>query len=198
MANPSGKAAAGRLKKRQQGVTLIEVLVASAILLIGVLALLSVQTRAVSGVREAEGESAVSLIVQNLSAGMAANPVLTAAGNSLPGKSFRHYYGSGRAAACRGDYAARMDKTQLAAAQLCRFQNSLAAALPESTVYYAVCRDTSGNEPTLNGGTFNPRCNNRAGMTAIKVAWLPGSDAEGGLRSADGQTYYTFQIRMAE
>ena len=44
----------GRLKTKQSGMTLIEVLVAMFVLALGVLALLAVQLRAVSGVREAE------------------------------------------------------------------------------------------------------------------------------------------------
>ena len=49
----------GRLKTKQSGMTLIEVLVAMFVLALGVLALLAVQLRAVSGVREAESQTIV-------------------------------------------------------------------------------------------------------------------------------------------
>ena len=52
----------GRLKTKQSGMTLIEVLVAMFVLALGVLALLAVQLRAVSGVREAESQTIVSQI----------------------------------------------------------------------------------------------------------------------------------------
>ena len=57
--------------------TLIEVLVAMFVLALGVLALLAVQLRAVSGVREAESQTIVSQIAQNLIEGMVINPTLS-------------------------------------------------------------------------------------------------------------------------
>ena len=67
----------GRLKTKQSGMTLIEVLVAMFVLALGVLALLAVQLRAVSGVREAESQTIVSQIAQNLIEGMVINPTLS-------------------------------------------------------------------------------------------------------------------------
>ena len=49
-----------RLKNPQSGMTLIEVLVAMFVLTIGILALLSVQLRTVTSVREAETQTIVS------------------------------------------------------------------------------------------------------------------------------------------
>ncbi|QEY24353.1 type IV pilus modification protein PilV [Neisseria animalis] len=204
MMNIKGKATVCRLQNGQQGVTLIEVLVSVFVLTVGILALLSVHLRAVSGVREAEGQSAVSLVAQNLLEGMAANPVLMAENaDGLQAKSYRHYYRSGQAAACAADYSAVMTATELAAVQLCRFQNDLAAVLPETAVYYAVCKDSSGNAPTVVNGRFNPRCNNRGEMTVIKTAWLADLETEnaetaGSLTHSGDSAVYTFQVRLAE
>ena len=59
-----------RLKNPQSGMALIEVLVAMLVLTIGILALLSVQLRTVASVREAETQTIVSQITQNLMEGM--------------------------------------------------------------------------------------------------------------------------------
>ena len=61
-------------KPYQSGMTLIEVLVAMFVLAIGVLALLAIQLRTVSSVREAEGQTIVSQLTQNLVEGMLINP----------------------------------------------------------------------------------------------------------------------------
>ena len=63
-------------KPNQAGMTLIEVLVAMFVLAIGVLALLAIQLRTVSSVREAEGQTIVSQLTQNLVEGMLINPRL--------------------------------------------------------------------------------------------------------------------------
>lgn len=75
----------GRLKtsstsftpKLQSGMTLIEVLIAMFVLAIGVLALLAVQLRTVSSVRESENQTTVAQITQNLIEGMLINPTLS-------------------------------------------------------------------------------------------------------------------------
>ncbi|CKL10661.1 type IV pilus biogenesis protein PilI [Neisseria meningitidis] len=59
-----------RLKDSQSGMALIEVLVAMLVLTIGILALLSVQLRTVASVREAETQTIVSQITQNLMEGI--------------------------------------------------------------------------------------------------------------------------------
>ena len=57
--------------------TLIEVLIAMFVLAIGVLALLAVQLRTVSNVRESENQTTVAQITQNLIEGMLINPKLS-------------------------------------------------------------------------------------------------------------------------
>lgn len=66
----------GRLKIRQRGMTLIEVLIAMFVLAIGVLALLATQLRTVASVHEAESQTIVAQAVQNLMESMLINPTL--------------------------------------------------------------------------------------------------------------------------
>ncbi|EGV38027.1 type IV pilus modification protein PilV [Neisseria weaveri] len=73
----------GRLKTQQQGMTLLEILIAMFVLTVGVLALLATQLQTVVAVREAEGQTIVAQAAQNLIEGMAINPVLCK--NSIPG-----------------------------------------------------------------------------------------------------------------
>ena len=72
-------------KPNQAGMTLIEVLVAMFVLAIGVLALLAIQLRTVSSVREAEGQTIVSQLTQNLVEGMLINPRLVECPTPKPG-----------------------------------------------------------------------------------------------------------------
>ncbi|UOO76331.1 type IV pilus modification protein PilV [Neisseria sp. Dent CA1/247] len=71
----------GRLKIRQRGMTLIEVLIAMFVLAIGVLALLSTQLRTVASVHEAESQTIVAQAVQNLMESMLINPTLCSKDN---------------------------------------------------------------------------------------------------------------------
>lgn len=66
----------GRLKIRQRGMTLIEVLVSMFVLAVGVLALLATQLRTVASVQEAESQTIVAQAVQNLMESMLINPTL--------------------------------------------------------------------------------------------------------------------------
>lgn len=80
-----------RLKNPQSGMALIEVLVAMLVLTIGILALLSVQLRTVASVREAETQTIVSQITQNLMEGMLMNPTIDSDSNK---KNYNLYTGS--------------------------------------------------------------------------------------------------------
>lgn len=70
------KPKAGRLKKSQRGMTLVEVLVSMFVLAVGVLALLATQLRTVASVQEAESQTVVAQAVQNLMESMLINPTL--------------------------------------------------------------------------------------------------------------------------
>ncbi|HGO6909156.1 TPA: type IV pilus modification protein PilV [Neisseria meningitidis] len=199
-----------RLKDSQSGMALIEVLVAMLVLTIGILALLSVQLRTVASVREAETQTIVSQITQNLMEGMLMNPTIDSDSNK---KNYNLYMGNHTLphtlSAVDGDFAidAMKTKGQLAEAQLKRFSYELKNALPDAAaIHYAVCKDSSGNAPTLSGNAFSSNCDNKAnGDTLIKVLWVNDSAGDSDISrtnlevSGDNIVYtyvYTYQARV--
>lgn len=195
-----------RLKDFQSGMALIEVLVAMLVLTIGILALLSVQLRTVASVREAETQTIVSQITQNLMEGMLMNPTIDSDSNK---KNYNLYMGnntlSHTLSAVDGEFAidAIKTKTQLAEAQLKRFSYELKNALPDATaIHYAVCKDSSGNAPTFSGNAFSSNCDNKAnGDTLIKVLWVNDSAGDSdiartNLEVSGDNIVYTYQARV--
>ncbi|HFC8546510.1 TPA: type IV pilus modification protein PilV [Neisseria lactamica] len=192
-----------RLKNPQSGMALIEVLVAMLVLTIGILALLSVQLRTVASVREAETQTIVSQITQNLMEGMLINPTIDSDSNK---KNYNLYTGSYTPASSDGDFTLDnlKSKSDLAKAQLDRFGYELKNALPDTAaIHYAVCRDSSGNAPTLSdSGTFSSNCDNKAnGDTLIKVLWVNDSAGDSDISrtnlEANGDNIvYTYQARV--
>lgn len=193
-----------RLKNPQSGMALIEVLVAMLVLTIGILALLSVQLRTVASVREAETQTIVSQITQNLMEGMLMNPTIDSDSNK---KNYNLYIGNHHTlSAVDGDFAvdAVKTKTQLAEAQLKRFSYELKNALPDAAaIHYAVCKDSSGVAPTLSAGsTFSSNCDGSAnGDTLIKVLWVNDSAGDSdiartNLEVSGDNIVYTYQARV--
>ena len=191
-----------RLKNPQSGMTLIEVLVAMFVLTIGILALLSVQLRTVTSVREAETQTIVSQITQNLMEGMLINPTI---GSDSGKKAYTLYMKKGVSSANDGEFTIDAIKTkeQLAEAQLKRFSYELKNALPDATaIHYAVCKDSSGTAPTLSGKGFSSNCDNKAnGDTLIKVLWVKDSEGQSDIDSTNLKTHgnnivYTYQARV--
>ncbi|WP_164732547.1 type IV pilus modification protein PilV [Neisseria meningitidis] len=191
-----------RLKDSQSGMALIEVLVAMLVLTIGILALLSVQLRTVASVREAETQTIVSQITQNLMEGMLMNPTIDSDSNK---KNYNLYMGNHTLSAVDGDFAIdAMTKGQLAEAQLKRFSSELKNALPDAAaIHYAVCKDSSGVAPTLSAGsTFSSNCDGSAnGDTLIKVLWVNDSAGDSDIDRTDLETngnniVYTYQARV--
>ncbi|WP_050895673.1 type IV pilus modification protein PilV [Neisseria meningitidis] len=192
-----------RLKNPQSGMALIEVLVAMLVLTIGILALLSVQLRTVASVREAETQTIVSQITQNLMEGMLMNPTIDSDSNK---KNYNLYTGSYTPSSSDGDFTLNNLKTKkdLAKAQLDRFGYELKNALPDAAaIHYAVCKDSSGNAPTLSdSGVFSSNCDNKAnGDTLIKVLWVNDSAGDSDIArtslEANGDNIvYTYQARV--
>lgn len=191
-----------RLKNPQSGMTLIEVLVAMFVLTIGILALLSVQLRTVTSVREAETQTIVSQITQNLMEGMLINPTI---GSDSGKKAYTLYMKKGVSSANDGEFTIDAIKTkeQLAEAQLKRFSYELKNALPDAAnIYYAVCKDSSGAAPTLSGKGFSSNCDNKVnGDTLIKVLWVNDSEGQQEIDSTNLKTHgnnivYTYQARV--
>ncbi|EMR8397901.1 type IV pilus modification protein PilV [Neisseria gonorrhoeae] len=192
-----------RLKNPQSGMALIEVLVAMLVLTIGILALLSVQLRTVASVREAETQTIVSQITQNLMEGMLMNPTIDSDSNK---KNYNLYMRNSILSAVDGDFKvdAVKSKVQLADEQLKRFSYGLKNALPDAVgIHYAVCKDSSGKEPTLSdSGVFSSNCDNKAnGDTLIKVLWVNDSAGDSdisrtNLEVSGGNIVYTYQARV--
>ncbi|HFB8398890.1 TPA: type IV pilus modification protein PilV [Neisseria gonorrhoeae] len=193
-----------RLKNPQSGMALIEVLVAMLVLTIGILALLSVQLRTVASVREAETQTIVSQITQNLMEGMLMNPTIDSDSNK---KNYNLYTGPYTPTPFGGDFKLNnnnlISKKDLAKAQLDRFDYELRNALPDAVaIHYAVCKDSSGGAPTLSGGTFSPNCDNKAnGDTLIKVLWVNDSAGDSdisrtNLEVSGDNIVYTYQARV--
>ncbi|EMU3506342.1 type IV pilus modification protein PilV [Neisseria gonorrhoeae] len=192
-----------RLKNPQSGMALIEVLVAMLVLTIGILALLSVQLRTVASVREAETQTIVSQITQNLMEGMLINPTIDSDSNK---KNYNLYTGSYAPTSSDGDFKLNnlISKTDLAKAQLDRFGYELKQALPDAVaIHYAVCKDSSGGAPTLSdSGAFSSNCDNKAnGDTLIKVLWVNDSAGDSdisrtNLEVSGDNIVYTYQARV--
>lgn len=193
-----------RLKNPQSGMALIEVLVAMLVLTIGILALLSVQLRTVASVREAETQTIVSQITQNLMEGMLMNPTIDSDSNK---KNYNLYMENHHTlSAVDGDFAvdAVKSKKDLAKAQLDRFGYELKNALPDAAaIYYAICKDSLGVAPTLSAGsTFSSNCDASAnGDTLIKVLWVNDSAGDSDIAHTNLETngnniVYTYQARV--
>ena len=213
----------GRLKtsstsftpKLQSGMTLIEVLIAMFVLAIGVLALLAVQLRTVSNVRESENQTTVAQITQNLIEGMLINPTLsekkevdkiTGEETSRYKKSYDDaYYITSSSEQLKDSkqtakFEAKMNKTQLAQAQIAQFKADLAKALPEAQVFSTICKDSSGAEPTYENG-FNAKCDDKGDTTIVKVLWLQDVEEENtakNLNTSGHHVVYTYQSRVRD
>ena len=208
----------GRLKtsstsftpKLQSGMTLIEVLIAMFVLAIGVLALLAVQLRTVSNVRESENQTTVAQITQNLIEGMLINPMLSEETDTAGEKTSRYkksydaYLTSGseqlKDSKQTNEFKEKMTKAQLAQAQIVQFKTDLAKALPEAQVFSTICKDSSGAEPTYENG-FQANCDGKGDTTIVKVLWLQDVEEENSaknLNTSGHHVVYTYQSRVRD
>ncbi|EGV34810.1 type IV pilus modification protein PilV [Neisseria weaveri] len=224
----------GRLKTQQQGMTLLEILIAMFVLTVGVLALLATQLQTVVAVREAEGQTIVAQAAQNLIEGMAINPVLCKKSISSCEKVMLaddsddlirrrndvndspHLQGSGKEypasyrqfgittisnnnKTCSKNPKCQpisdMNKRQLLELHLARFEDTLSRGLPEATIFYVICNDTSGVKPSIVNNAMIPNC--KGGNTdplTIKVAWQQNVERSDG----SGKMVHSYQVRVAE
>ena len=208
----------GRLKtsstsftpKLQSGMTLIEVLIAMFVLAIGVLALLAVQLRTVSNVRESENQTTVAQITQNLIEGMLINPTLSEETDTAGDKTSRYkksydaYITSSseqlKDSKQTNEFKEKMTKAQLAQAQIAQFKADLAKALPEAQVFSTICKDSSGAEPTYENG-FQANCDGKGDTTIVKVLWLQDVEEENtakNLNTSGHHVVYTYQSRVRD
>ena len=196
--------------KLQSGMTLIEVLIAMFVLAIGVLALLAVQLRTVSNVRESENQTTVAQITQNLIEGMLINPTLSEETDTAGEKTSRYkksydaYLTSSseqlKDSKQTAKFEAKMRKDQLAQAQITQFKADLEKALPEAKIYSTICKDSSGAEPTYNNG-FQANCDGKGDTTIVKVLWLQDVEEENtakNLNTSGHRVVYTYQSRVRD
>lgn len=189
---------------------MIEVLIAMFVLAIGVLALLAVQLRTVSNVRESENQTTVAQITQNLIEGMLINPTLSEETDTAGDKTSRYkksydaYITSGseqlKDSKQTNEFKEKMTKAQLAQAQIAQFKADLAKALPEAQVFSTICKDSSGTEPTYEKG-FNAKCDGKGDTTIVKVLWLQDVEEENtakNLNTSGHHVVYTYQSRVRD
>ena len=188
----------GKRPSKQQGATLIEVMVAIFVLAFGVLALMVAQLRSVSSVQEAENQTVVAQAAQTLMEGMLVNPVVSVVGGSA-NKDYAAYAQGDVLALCpinaNGDYPDNsvIDKATLAQRQLCRFSTDLQTKLPNLTNLNAeVCR----------GNPQNGVCNQAPNIYIITVSWgMQAGDATGaaqGMADADGVVTYRYVLPVQD
>ena len=134
---------------------------------------------------------------------MLINPTIDSDSNK---KNYNLYTGSYTPSSSDGDFTLNNLKTKkdLAKAQLDRFGYELKNALPDAAaIHYTVCKDSSGNTPTLSdSGAFSSNCDNKAnGDTLIKVLWVNDSEGQQDIDSTNLKTHgnnivYTYQARV--
>ena len=79
---------------RQQGSTLIEIMVSMFILALGLMALIAMQTRTSIGIKEAENQTIIAQATENLAENMMTNPVLDISQLTTK-RSYDHYVANG-------------------------------------------------------------------------------------------------------
>lgn len=156
---------------RQHGFSLLEVLIAMFVLLVGLLALAGLQARTLSQTRDTEIRSLVALQAESLAEAMRANPLRSVNGDGVTTLSWEHYVESGYdsdvssapASTCRDSDGC--SQQNLAALDLWTFKSGLANGLSAGNAFQAaVCHGSSA--PTLD----NPGCSG-SGPLSIRVVW---------------------------
>ncbi|MDO4640197.1 MAG: type IV pilus modification protein PilV [Neisseria sp.] len=206
------------LIRKQQGSTLIEVLVSMLMLGLGVLVLLATQLKTVAGVREAENQTIVAQATQNLIEGMLANPKLKltklntaniSGGIEWNSKNYDIYSGNINSVnpdSCTGLTSKNdLNKTNLALEQMCDFRKALKTNLPDATFHINICRDSSNQKPTVSsGGNVDWHCvatTKDTPYTVVKILWQMDTENEEnakGVTVVDGKAVYTYQARVTD
>ncbi|WP_148283002.1 type IV pilus modification protein PilV [Pseudogulbenkiania sp. NH8B] len=184
---------------RQRGFSLLEVLIAMFVLLVGLLALAGLQARTLSQTRDTEIRSLVALQAESLAEAMRANPLRQLDANGATVLSWEHYVESGYAShdasapanSCRD--AAGCSQQNLAALDLWAFKSGLASGLAAgNAVQAAVCRGSAA--PSQD----DPGCSG-SGPLSIRVVWSSRLDGKSRQALVDsGQRAATASSPLAE
>ena len=174
-----------KFKQKQQGSTLLEVLVSVFVLGFGLLALVTMQMKTVMTTREAENQTIVAQAADSLIESMLLNPKLKlttlAGGEKMMYRQFDNYRNlNGLDSGCDEDAklvsaaSAGLTKEELAKAHACTFVKRISQIPNTGKVYWDVCMEepgTSVNKPVLNGTAV--KCTNSTASTSavLKVIW---------------------------
>ena len=174
-----------KFKQKQQGSTLLEVLVSVFVLGFGLLALVTMQMKTVMTTREAENQTIVAQAADSLIESMLLNPKLKlttlAGGEKMMYRQFDNYRNlNGLTSACTDDAklvsaaSAGLTKEELAKAHACTFVKRISQIPNTGKVYWDVCLEdpaSSVNKPVLNGTTVKCNGNPSSTSTVLKVIW---------------------------
>ena len=177
-------------KQKQQGSTLLEVLVSVFVLGFGLLALVTMQMKTVMTTREAENQTIVAQAADSLIESMLMNPKLKlttlTGGEKMMYRQFDNYRNlNGLDSGCAEDAklvsaaSAGLTKEELAKAHACTFVKRISQIPNTGKVYWNVCMEDPGkavNKPVLNGSgaTAKVECTDdpvTSTSAVLKVIW---------------------------
>lgn len=172
------KISTARLHLHQRGAALIEVLVSMFILALGVMALLAMQVRTSSGIREAENMSIVAAATQNLANGLMINPTLEPGTGINASNTNAAYdlYNRTNGDVCAGQTNATpaassvMTRSQMADGHIAEFCSNmlLLPGMNPENIHMKICN----NDRIVPGELpFDFSCGTNGTDTVIKVAW---------------------------
>jgi len=186
-----------RVKRTQRGFSMLEVLIALLVLVLGMMSVSMLVLKALSNGREAYLRGQAALLADEISDAMRANPVYNASQN--PGWDHyieTHYseHNSGLVKACNA--SASCSQPELAAFDLARWKQDIASStLPNAQAI--VCWD--GSPESQSATLSNPQCaGGAASMVAVKIVWAYKSNTAGyQSASATGRYVLRFDPRGA-
>ena len=174
-----------KFKQKQQGSTLLEVLVSVFVLGFGLLALVTMQMKTVMTTREAENQTIVAQAADSLIESMLMNPKLKlttlTGGEKMMYRQFDDYRNlNGLTAGCIEDAklvsaaAAGLSKDELAKAHACTFVKRINQIPNTGKVYWNVCMEEPGasvNKPILDGASVKCTDSPTSTSAVLKVIW---------------------------
>lgn len=183
---------------RNEGFTLLEVLIAIVIVSIGMLGVAAMQVNTLKNADSSKYRSlALTLSADmadrmrsnlsgslgNLAVGVGYNRPRTTRGDA----GYTTYNANCRSNGCQPD--------EMALDDLATWNRRIGTSLPGGVGVVCIDSGTLG-APTFNGSTIDPRCDNLGSMFAIKILWLDNRGETAG--AADSTTAYgSFVTRVA-
>lgn len=160
--------------RQQDGVTLLEILVAILIISFGLLGTAGLQAVGLKASVSANQRTAATLLAYDAADRMRANMVGVAAGNY-------HNYTVTQNTNCLA--SAGCTPAQMAQHDMYEWNAAIAAALPQGVGI--VCRDSSADDGTTNTSLITAACDGLGNQYVVKIWWLEdrsSSNTTGGLK----------------